>query len=717
MSQSKLKESKKFLKKIIIFFTILLLNSNVFAAPTDNDVVSIDLSADEDITDGITFNNDGTKMFFTGTDSDKVHEYHLSTPYDMTSGSMSDQGIEFSITEEATTQDIEFNLDGTKLFLIGHTKDTVYEYTLTTGFDLTTASASATASFSVASDLGVPTGMIFNNDGTYLYVIGGVGTEDKIFQYELSTGFDITTANSTAINEFSVTSEVPNSHGLTFSPDGKKVIVAYDDITDPGATKTDSVHEYTLSTPWNISTMSYAGSYATDDIQRAGDVDFNNTGSKMYVTDFNLDRVFEYDLTCGFSIVACIDPTKNKDKVALVEAQAEIAKNFILQTSSSVLNRIEWLRRHSKENKLTNQNIKFQFSNKMLSSLPKVIPVSSGQNVINEVLPDGFSYWSEGNISIGRVGDTSSSSTKVISTNGITFGVDKKTDENKFYGLAFRAAQDDVDVGTIGSSIDMDAYSLTLYGSASKDDTKFIDSLLGFSNLRTDIFNKNGLLNLRSKRDGKQIFSAIKFRSTFKKDQFNLTPIGKINLGYTQLDKYTETKSEGLALKYDKQKIQTRIASIGMMFDDTIRFKNSTIKPNGKLEYSRDFSPSSDAVLSYVSEPDKNYHLYVDTGAFHNLKTNIGFDLTTKNNLSITFNYERNQSKGSSHTDSLYFGGGYISNKETEYALALDGNKSLNANFDIKKNISGFETSFNLNYDPFSEITNQSASLKISNTF
>ena len=84
MSQSKLKESKKFLKKIIIFFTILLLNSNVFAAPTDNDVVSIDLSADEDITDGITFNNDGTKMFFTGTDSDKVHEYHLSTPYDMT---------------------------------------------------------------------------------------------------------------------------------------------------------------------------------------------------------------------------------------------------------------------------------------------------------------------------------------------------------------------------------------------------------------------------------------------------------------------------------------------------------------------------------------------------------------------------------------------------------------------------------------------------------
>ena len=704
---------KKLLKKIIVFFIFLLPSSNIFAVPTDNDVVSIDLTADEAVVDGIAFNADGTKMFFSGTNSDKVHEYHLSTPYDMTSGSMSDQGIEHSISE-AKTQDIEFNLDGTKLFVIGVTNDTVFEYTLTTGFDLTTASASSTASFSVGSDLAQPTGMIFNHDGTYLYVIGN--TNDKIFQYELSTGFDITTANSTAINEFSVTSEVSNPHGLTFSPDGKKVFIAYDDITE-GAETTDSVHEYTLSTPWNISTMSYEGSYATDDIQRAGDVDFNNTGSKMYVTDFNNDVVLEYDLTCGFSIISCIDPTKNKDKVALVEAQAEIAKNFILQTSSSVLNRIDWLRRHSKKKKLTNQNIKFQFSNKMLSSLTKVIPVSSSQNVINELLPNDFSYWSEGNISIGRVGDTSSSSTKVISTNGITFGVDKKTDENKFYGLAFRAAQDDVDVGTIGNSIDMDAYSLTLYGSTSKDDTKFIDSLLGFSNLRTDIFNKNGLLNLRGKRDGKQMFGAIKFRSTFKKDQFNLTPIGKINLGYTQLNNYTETKSEGLALKYDKQKIQTRIASIGMMFDDTIGFKNSTIKPHGKLEYSRDFSPSSDAVFSYVSEPGKNYHLPVDTGAFHNLKTNIGFDLTTKYNLSITFNYERNQSEGSSHTDTLYFGGSYISNKETEYALALDGSESLNTSFDIKKSMNGFDISFNLNYDLFSEEPNQFTYLNMSKTF
>ncbi len=704
---------KKYLKKIIIFSIVVLSSSNVFAAATDNDVESIDLTADEAVVDGITFNVDGTKMFFSGTNSDKVHEYHLSTPYDMTSGSMSDQGIELSI-DETKTQDIEFNLDGTKLFVIGVTNDTVFEYTLTTGFDLTTASSSPTASFSVGSDLTQPTGMIFNHDGTYLYVIGN--TNDKIFQYELSIGFDITTANPAAINEFLVRSEVPNPHGLTFSPDGKKVFIAHDDIVG-GASITDEIHEYTLSNPWDISSMSHEGMFETDDITRAADVDFNKTGSKMYVTDFHHDIVLEYDLTCGFSIVSCIDPTGNKDKVALVEAQAEIAKNFILQTSSSVLNRINWLRRYEKENKPTNQNIKFQISNKMLSSLIKAIPVSNSQNIINELLPNDFSYWSEGNINIGRVGDTSSASTKEISTHGITLGADKKIDKNKFYGLAFLAVHNNADVGTLSSSLDMDAYSLTFYGSVPKNDSKFIDGLLGFSNLRTDIFNKNGYHELRGKRKGKQIFGAINFLSTFKKNRLNLNPTGKINLGYTQLDSYSETKSEGLALKYDKQKIQTRVASIGMTFDNTIGLKNFMIKPNGKFEYSRDFSPSSDAIFSYISEPSKTYNLTVDTGAFHNLKTNIGFDLISKNNLSITLNYERNQSKGRSHTDTLYFGGSYISNKETKYALALDGSESLNTRFDIIKTINGFDISFNLNHDLFSEEPNQFAHLNMSKTF
>ena len=92
----------------------------------------------------------------------------------------------------------------------------------------------------------------------------------------------------------------------------------------------------------------------------------------MIVADFNnadANRgVYQYDLTCGFGVVKCIDPTSNKDDVASIETQSESAKKLIQHTTYPVLNRMEWLRRNSNRINLTNQNIKFQFNNEILNS-------------------------------------------------------------------------------------------------------------------------------------------------------------------------------------------------------------------------------------------------------------------------------------------------------------------------------------------------------------
>ena len=54
-----------------------------------------------------------------------------------------------------------------------------------------------------------------------------------------------------------------------------------------------------------------------------------------------------------------------------------------------------------------------------------------------------------GTISIGRV------STKNINTTAVTFGADRKDENNIMRGLAFRLGNDDVDVGNFGSAFDM----------------------------------------------------------------------------------------------------------------------------------------------------------------------------------------------------------------------------------------------------------------------
>ena len=186
----------------------------------------------------------------------------------------------------------------------------------------------------------------------------------------------------------------------------------------------------------------------------------------MFHADFNTNEIQEYTLDCGYGLIQCINPTNNDDDVASVEVLSEVSKKLIQHTTYPVLNRMEWLRRNQNSNNLTNQNIKFQFSNEILASLSNlIIPTSLTSNNSSSAEPQfgNWSYWSEGTISIGKVGDTTTSSAKNINTSAITIGADRKNDKNRMYGFAFRFGSDDIDVGNLGSALDMNALSLTIY--------------------------------------------------------------------------------------------------------------------------------------------------------------------------------------------------------------------------------------------------------------
>jgi hypothetical protein len=166
---------------------------------------------------GIAFNSDGTKMFILDISGLDVNEYVLTTGFDISTASYSQN---FSVSaQEANPQGISFNTDGTKMFVVGLTGDDVNEYTLTTGFDVSTASYSQ--NFSVATQETSPTDVQFNADGTKMYIIGIVG--DDVNEYTLTTGFDVSTASYT--QNFSVASQETAPYGLAFSADGTKMFM------------------------------------------------------------------------------------------------------------------------------------------------------------------------------------------------------------------------------------------------------------------------------------------------------------------------------------------------------------------------------------------------------------------------------------------------------------------------------------------------------------
>jgi hypothetical protein len=346
----------------------------------------------------------------------------------------------------------------------------------------------------------------------------------------------------------------------------------------------------------------------------------------------------------------------------------------------------------------------------MMASLSKVIPVSNKKtNDAMDKLSDNWSFWSEGSVSVGRVGDTSSSSSKKINSKGFTIGMDKKISENKMYGYALRFGNDDVDVGTSGTSLDTNSYSLSLYGTFPHDDKRFTEGILGISILNTDHVRKSDLYTRTGQRNGRQVFGSINYLTTYKKDGFNIVPNIRIDLSYTELNSYRENGTTPLV--YNKQTIETGMISTGFTVSDILDFNSFTFKPNGGLEIGLDFSPSSDATYRYLSETTE-YTKSIDQDS-KNIRANIGFDLITENGLSVMTIYERNQSDNA-HSDTLYLGFGYIPTEDIEYAMSLDNDK---ASLSYKRDLNGFDIRMSSNYSLMSEIPDYGANIEVVNIF
>jgi len=245
--------------------------------------VSVDVSGQAVSCVGLDFKPDGTRMFAVGDINNTVYQYDLAGAWDLTTASYS--GNSFSVaTQDTSPHGIAFSNDGTTMFVIGDANNTVYQYSLSTAWDVSTASYSS-KSFSVATQGTIPHGLAFKSDGTSMFVIDVGGS---IYQYTLSTAWDVSTASYSS-KSFSVATQEGVPQDVCFDSDGRKMFV-----TGAGS---DAVHQYRLTTPWDVSTAAY--SYKEFDIA-AQDIApqalvFSSDGVKMYIAGVNSDTVYQYN--------------------------------------------------------------------------------------------------------------------------------------------------------------------------------------------------------------------------------------------------------------------------------------------------------------------------------------------------------------------------------------------------------------------------------------
>ena len=197
--------------------------------------------------------------------------------------------------EEIGPSGLVFNPDGTKVFVSGPFSDNVNEYPCATGFDVSTCNAAGVSTFDVSGEDAISRGMAFSDDGEKLFVVGSLN--ENIYEYPCATGFDVSTCNAAGVSTFDVSGATGVVFGMAFSDDGEKLFV-----TDPNKNR---IFEYPCTTGFDVSTCNAAGVSSFDMSGQdtlPQDITFNTDGTKMFVVGNQNDFVNEYDLYTAFDI-------------------------------------------------------------------------------------------------------------------------------------------------------------------------------------------------------------------------------------------------------------------------------------------------------------------------------------------------------------------------------------------------------------------------------
>lgn len=146
-------------------------------------------------------------------------------------------------------------------------------------------------SFDVSTQAEFPKGLTWNPSGTKFYI---VSDGDNTHEYTVSTPYDISTATHNQVN----TTLSGRVEGMAWNDDGTKIYTL--DRTS------GQVNAHSVNTAFDISSVSFIQNFSVSYTPRG--MSFNDDGTKMYLVDVNNSNIEEFSLSAPFDISS---PTSN----------------------------------------------------------------------------------------------------------------------------------------------------------------------------------------------------------------------------------------------------------------------------------------------------------------------------------------------------------------------------------------------------------------------
>jgi len=232
-------------------------------------------------------------------DTDIPQNWYADSSQIIGVGTHNPSGVKVAFGETGAS-DLFFKSDGTRLFVVGTTLDSIQSVDLPIAWDLSSISSTATvttvnlAGSAAVGGRGLETALSNmhvandpNDTATYgkkFFVVGD--THDEVQEYTCTTAWDLSTMSPNATAVFDLrTDHGSNVYSITFNPDGTIMYVGR-------AGSPNTFSHFDLSTAWDLSTAVYNSSKsATISVRSTSygnfesyvtNIAFNGDGTKAY---------------------------------------------------------------------------------------------------------------------------------------------------------------------------------------------------------------------------------------------------------------------------------------------------------------------------------------------------------------------------------------------------------------------------------------------------
>jgi hypothetical protein len=238
---------------------------------------------------GIFVGDSGTKLYISDDTDNAIYQFTLSTPNSLVGASYASLSY---ADANLTNKGLFFRPDGTRVYYITSGTKNVQQRTLSTPWNISSASGGATIAIN-SQVSGTANGLAFKSDGASMYVLDG--SSGILYQYTLGTPWDVSTA-SYASKSFSIRYfGTANAINILFNTTGTELFVYDSERNIP-------VIVYTLSVAWDISTATFT---------RLGMVGFNNSqrGSCFSSDGLKLFIISSDEVVREYSLVSAYNPS------------------------------------------------------------------------------------------------------------------------------------------------------------------------------------------------------------------------------------------------------------------------------------------------------------------------------------------------------------------------------------------------------------------------